>query len=335
MNIGSRLETKMDALRQSARDRFREESFAKGPPQYDIVTISSDKETTSPLTTDGATIDRIERLSKAMQPTSLLLVKILFDLPLDRHIFHTSESHFLRLLNAFEIDSYWLDMIANDMTGFHHLGRNSETSSYYLQCAAYKFIWASNSKHKCTKAIALINNTRKSRDALDECIPIMHANIKFLSHPLFLLVSGAIQTVRFMDGMLREQYVQCKTSEAATGFRTLPVGVVTRENVLELSGMAQRVGTLLIKIEMIIRRVKQWQLAMDTFKRFHDEQCGEVLIGQQKTSGQDSSLLTAVEVMQSKFKVMEIDFNYIRARADNQRTAVSSQLFRLLWRVTF
>ncbi|KAL6406395.1 hypothetical protein AUP68_09189 [Ilyonectria robusta] len=216
-------------------------------------------------------------------------------------------------------------MAANDMTGFHYLGEDSATTSYYLQCAAYKFIWAHDFKSQSTKAIALIYNSKKARKAFDECTSIMKLNRESVAHPLFLLVSGAVQPVGFMDSLLRGQYRECETTEAATGFRPWPVSLGTRQNVLELSEMSRRMGVLLIKVEMILRRVKQWKLAMDAFKQFQGEQPvgGLVGLGQQISDKQAASSSAAIRIIQSNFMVMEIDFSYVRARAENQRTAVS------------
>lgn len=174
------------------------------------------------LIANAATLAEVEHLAQEARPKSLLLVKVLFDLPVSRLVIHASQVDFLSIYGAFHIESYGFNMIANDMTGFHCLGADDATSCYYLQCAAYRFVWTHDLRSRSTKAIALVKNTEKARKAFDERTSVMRLGQGFVSHPLYLVHCGAVQSMAFMDSLLREQYGECTITEMATGFRPWP-----------------------------------------------------------------------------------------------------------------
>lgn len=239
------------------------------------------------------------------------MVKILFDQPLSCHTFHSSLADCQRLHEIFNIDFCGLGMIANDMTGFHCLGREvgGKPSSYYLQCSAYKFVWSYDTSNQSTKAIVFICNTRRGLKAFEDFTEAMKANAELVSHPLYLPLSGAAQALEFMDSLLRQQYGKCRIVEDATGFHPWRTTLEAREGLEELSMLSQQMTALAVENAMITRRIKQWKIAMEAFELILklDKQVPNRVRSQHE---EDTPLVSvAIHLIKGKLEVMEIDFN--------------------------
>jgi len=219
-------------------------------------------------------------------------------------------------------------MISHDMTGFHCLGGspNGSFTSYYFQCFAFKFVWAYEHRSLSTKGIVLVNSSERGRKAFSDCVSVMSCDLGLISHPLFLVLAGSIQTMNFLDTLLRKQYGEVRTVEATTGFHPWRVDLAIPDDRRELSVMSRQMSALLVEVEMILRRVKQSRLALNAFKSpiIADRQ----LRNSPESNGEPLKQFAdlepdAVHILLSKLEVIEINFNFVRSKANNQLTAVS------------
>ena len=328
----------MNALRKTAMDIFQAQSFDKCPSKYNIINIAATAGSEPEIVHSSASLNDIERQTQeahfpgSVSSPSLTLVEILYDQSTSGHTFHTSQGDFFKLLKIFQIELYSLNMISNDMTGFHCLGGDPTGTSitYYLQCFAFKFVWAYDHRSLSTKGIVLVYDTQRGRKAFSDCVSVMKGDLDLISHPLFPVLAGSIQTMDFMDGLLRKQYGEVRTVEARTGFHPWQTDYDVRDDMRELSDMSRRMSALLVEVEMILRRVKQTRLGLDAFKQPLDNQGFRNSPEFNNDSSRKSANLApdGVHILRSKLEVMEIDFNYVHARAKNQLTAVSPAYYQ-------
>ncbi|CVK92449.1 uncharacterized protein FMAN_07345 [Fusarium mangiferae] len=316
----------MEALRTVARSAFQSGVFHNSPLHYNIVT-TTDTNPHSPVTLveASASLAEVEDINKSDR--SLLLVKIVYDATLSCHAFRTTQSDIQRLFEIFHSDPYGLGLVANDMTGFHCLtgSESGPLTSYYLQCAAYKILWTYNSESQFVRGITFVISSKRGSSAFADLVNIMKLNLALLLHPLFLPLSAATQTVAFFDKLLRQGYDQARLVEVATGYRPITELLETREGLRKLTDVSRETSILIRKSLMVIRRIKQWKLAARDFERLalnHRPASDSVRLGLLSAEASAKTVSASLKLIQSRLEVMEIDFNYIVGRAENQSTVV-------------
>ncbi|KAK7420624.1 hypothetical protein QQZ08_010316 [Neonectria magnoliae] len=314
----------MEALRTVAQSAFQSSVFHNSPSHYHIVTTTdANPQSPATLVQASATLAEIEDVEKSNR--SLLLVKIVYDATISRHVFRTTQSDSQRLSEIFHIDPYGLGLVANDMTGFHCLAgsESGHLTSYYLQCAAYKILWTYNSESQSVRGITFVVNSKRGPSAFKDLVNIMKLNLALLLHPLFLPLSAAIQTVAFFDRLLREGYDQSRLVEVATGYRPITELSEAREGLRKLADVSREMSILIRRSLMVIRRIKQWKLAARDFERLvsdHRPANDSVRPGLLSAEASAKSVLASLKLIRRRLEVMEIDFSYIGGRAENQST---------------
>ncbi|KAH7136284.1 hypothetical protein EDB81DRAFT_77623 [Dactylonectria macrodidyma] len=243
--------------------------------------------------------------------------------------FHSSLFDCQRLCETFRIDPNSLGLVATDMTGFHHLGGDTATgsSSYYFQCFAYKFIWSYDHQNNTTRAIAFVKNTEHGLAAFADLLRTAEVNQRLVTHPLYLALSGTTQVMTFMDSSLRRHYDKCHMMESTTGLRPWRNSFGGAQTAVhELNEMLQEMSALIVEAGMFIRRVKQWIIAVDAFERL---QTGHLETIQVESAKEEVvSVSTAILLIRSRLVMMEIDFNYVRERAQGQCSTISHTMTR-------
>lgn len=313
----------MNALRKSATDILEEQLFKEAPSVYNTVHITTDggPDSKPKFSQNDCTLAQIEDRATQAAP-SVLLVKVLYERPDVTHTFHTSQYDMVKLCGVLHIEHYAMAMVAANVTGFHCLGGDS----YYLNCAGYQLAWSYHRSTQTTRAIGFIYNSARGREAFDDYVEVLEVTLNFFHSPTFLLLAGALQVMRFADKVLRKQYNACQSTETATGFHPWQASSAGKE-MGELSAMSRDMSALVVEVEMMIRLTKAWKLATEACRRLQDEYHGERNLSREVGSNDAASATdasAALEIIQSRLEVMVLDFEYVRARAKNQLTAVSA-----------
>ncbi|KAH7166072.1 hypothetical protein EDB81DRAFT_943022 [Dactylonectria macrodidyma] len=326
----------MNALRDLALGDFQNLEFRSCPLEYHITTAKSVQRLNGQLMEAAATLDEIERLTSTDLP--FILVKVSYrTLSFKRHTFHTSQADCQRLQQIFRIDPCALGMITTKMMGFHLLRRDTSNrpASYYLKCVKYQLVWSYDQRSHQTRAIAFGNSSNPGNAVFRDLITTMKSNLDLVSHPLFLPLAGATQTITGMDAHMRGYYNECKQMENFTGLRIDSGGQMALH---EFSEMSRQMNSLLVKVEKMLHKVRQWVLATESFKKhiLHQESTCVQRPTIESIEDGNASVLEAVQLTQSKLEVMEATFNYIRARAQNQHNAASiivehGAIYELTW----
>jgi hypothetical protein len=307
----------MNGLRKFELDTFLGQRFEDAPFTYNVVSVSHENDSISPqICEKPMSLSEIE--SKANNDPLLLLVKVPFEPPAPVHTFHTSASDCHRLLQLFGIDECGLGLVANDMTGFQQL--NSESSdritSYYIYGGAWKVLFSYNSVSGATKAVAFINTSRRGSKGFGNYIAALAVNLDLVRHPLLVSLTAVTEIVAYIERTLRGLYDKCRLAERNTGIH--PWMAIGREEevIKELSELSPQLTAVLVETEMILRRLRQLQLALEMFSKIQMEHS--------KNTGKNSPTVTNVlDLTRTKLQVMELDLLYVRARAKNQLNAVS------------
>ena len=306
----------------SAAARFQHQIFTASPGRYDVLTITSGEGQSPRLSNVSIPVGDVKQIAENAGPGSLILAQVMFAMQNSRAAFHSNQEDILNLWEMFQLEPYTIGMISTDMTGFHHFGGDKvRPATYYLQCAAYKFAWAYDPRTRSTRGVAFILSTRRGRQAFADWASTLPPMLDLAPHPMFIALSGAIQALDFMDRLLREQYSQCRTTESATGVHPWQSAMGGTEELIKFSELQRTMSGLLIETEMIIRRVKQWRMAMDMLKASPEDDPTAFDDAYSQTSM--ARISTSAHIIEGQLKVMEIDFNYVHARAENQLTTVS------------
>lgn len=312
----------MNALRKFALEDFQGRVFRDCPLQYQIITVESTRGVDNELIQHAATLEEIERIANTN--VSFILVKVFYHRSHGQHIFHTSQTDCQRLQKILHIDPCGLGMVATNMTGFHCLQGDAPTS-YYMKCATFKLIWSYDQGGHFARAIAFYRTSDPKRHTFQSFITTMESNLDLVLHSHFLPLSGATQTVTDMDSKLREYSLAFKAIERFTASR---IDSEAEMEPHELSEMSRQISALIVKIEKIIHKTRQWMLTMDSLMKFQLNRGSQPIQGLTIESNENNSAsaLGGIQLIQSKLEVMEIKFNYILARAKNLHIAASSIL---------
>lgn len=335
----------MDSIRGLAAKRFHSQRFQDWAQfSYEILTIPATAHGgVSPTTIDSAaTLNDIERTSLTHPP--LLLVQIQYDRATPVHTFHCSSVAIEDLVRMLGIDSSGLGMLANDTTGFHTLsaasdsddGGDARPASYYLYCGAYKFLWSYNPRRRSTMVLAFMLSAERSPKGMKAYLEFVSclrqgASIGGLAgHPLLVPLSALAQTVAFTERTLRSQYDKCRIAEESSGVHPWLAAAGPEEQgkaVRELADIARQMTALVVEGEMILRRIRQWRMAIAAYEDMQAEHEHRD-ISSENTAAQRREVTDALRLMGSKLDVMEIDFVYARERARNQMAAVTQIMTR-------
>jgi hypothetical protein len=348
----------MEAIRKFAINDFQKQRFVEPPPdRYDILTIRKD---TSAFTAYSPASQHIlhslrqdmfvqkslasihEIAHTASQDPPLLLIRVPFEPPIPVHKFYAASEDVLTLMRIAQIDDCGLGLVSNDTTGFHCLTPGNITAggmgdmndeekgetpaSYYIYCGAYKLVWSHNPRTKCTKAVAFMYKSGRGLDGFEDFVSSLLRDAEMLvTHPLFIPLLAGMETVSFMEKTLRSQYDQCRIAEKNSGVHPWRLVDVTEQGdtVRELAEMSRRMTALVVEVEMVLRRLRQWKLALHDFTNIielYEKQ------GYRSTPEHHGLVANAISLTQSKLGTMEIDFVYVNARAKNQVSAVSIPL---------
>ncbi|KAH6987529.1 hypothetical protein BKA56DRAFT_273689 [Ilyonectria sp. MPI-CAGE-AT-0026] len=317
----------MNALRKFALDDFQGRVFRHCPLQYQIITVDSIPGLGNDLVQNAATLEEIERIANTNVP--FLLVKVFHHRSRGQPIFHSSQMDCQRLQEIFHIDPCGLGMVATNMAGFHCLQGDapSRPASYYMKCATFKLIWSYDQGSHFARAIAFYRTSDPKRQTFQSFTTTMESNLDLVLHSLFLPLSGATQTVTDIDSKLREYSLVFKTIE---GFTASRIDSEAEMEPHELSEMSRQISALIVKIEKIIHKTRQWILAMDSLMKFQLNQGSRPIQGLTIESNENNcvSVLGGIQLIQSKLEVMEIEFNYILARAKNLHIAITQKMTR-------
>ncbi|KIW98572.1 uncharacterized protein Z519_00233 [Cladophialophora bantiana CBS 173.52] len=80
----------------------------------------------------------------------------------------------------------------------------------------------------------------------------MKCNAELISHPLFFVLPGRIETIDFLDNLLRKQYGEVRAVKATTGFHLWQKKFDLRDDMRELAEMSRRMSALPVEVEMIL-----------------------------------------------------------------------------------
>jgi hypothetical protein len=248
--------------------------------------------------------------------------------------FNSSETDILRLFEIHQLDPYLLGMISTDLKGFHRLDspRNigkSITLSYYLNCDAFKVIWAYDSTTFKTDGVIITRDTDRGRKAFTEFVSILSDSLQMISHPHLLLFVGIVQTTGFIETSVRAQRQSIRGVESQTGlhpWHTSPARKVSgSEEIEKLSDMSQHMSATLVQLEHLMHRVKQLQRAMTGVQNWQD------LLGRQERMPGGfrhepqscvQSMDEALYVLLSRIDSTQLHIDYLRERAKNQLRVV-------------
>lgn len=338
----------MDAVRKFAFADFLNQQFPEYPPaKYGILTIDNAIIPAASLSgTPGAldsqdsrsSIEEIAHIA-SLHP-ALLLVKVPFEPPTPVHKFYADSGDLVRLTRIAQIDICGLGLVSNDTTGFHCLAPGSVSgsdgedkgdekdgdtpASYYLYCGAYKLLWSYDARRKCTKAIAFMFKSGRGLKGFEDFTASLRDGAgELVMHPLFIPLLAGMETVAFMEKTLRGQYDKCRIAEKNSGVHPWRVVDATEQQdaVRELADMARQMTALVVEVEMVVRRLRQWKLALGDFTKILGLYQAQ---GYHSTSEEHGLVSNAISLSKSKLEVMEIDFLYVKARAKNQVSAVSA-----------
>lgn len=345
----------MEGIRSFALARFDDQIFVEPSPlHYEVTTIARSAATADPSPSprqlswmdvqlqivDTVTLNDIERL--AGTNPFLLLVRVQYDPPAPAHRFHISQPDLSRLARILKIDECGLGLVSNDTTGFHCFAKDEpdvaggDLATNYLYCGVYKLLWSYNPATASTKAIAFtftmsspgramraIKGFEEFKTSLQDQAPLL------FDHPLLLPLAGGAQVVGFMEKTIRAQFVKCKDADTQSGVHPWnkargDLGAAVRE----LADIAWLMTALVVEVEMIVRRLRQWKLAVETFAAIQDEyerrDQGQTGI---RSAEQRRSISNALGLTGSKLGVLELDFNCVKERAKNQSSAVRIDTF--------
>lgn len=349
----------MDSIRNLALDCFHDQHFQEPPPpHYEILSIpplSSDSDSDSrsdgprkaskTSTFSTASIDEIQNIARTRPP--FLLVQVQFEPPAPNHSFHASRADLQALTRVMNIDDCGLGLVANDTTGFHTMGSASDDeedgdeddsaptrASYYLYCGAYKFLWSYDAVRQSTLVIAFMFNRDRSPRGVRAFLEFVsclqdQAARGLATHPLLIPLSALAQSVAFTERTLRQQYHKCRIAEQGSGVHPWRLAAGPEEQgkaVRELAAIARQMTVLVLEVEMVIRRLRQWAIAIGVYEEMQDayeRRWGGAVSAKQRRYVRD-----ALRLIKSKLDVLELDFMYARERARNQASAVTQIMTR-------
>lgn len=327
----------MDGIRDLAVKRFHSQQFRNWAQlSYEILTIPA-----STVIATSATLHDIERISQTHPP--LLVVQIQYDRHTPAHTFHSTSADIEDLVRMMGIDSSGLGPVADGTTGFHTLsaafdgdGRgDARPASYYLYCGAYKFLWSYNPRRRSTMVLAFMLSAERSPRGMNAYLEFVTclrqgASAGLATHPLLLPLSALAQTVAFTERTLRSQYDRCRIAEEGSGVHPWLAAVGPEEQgkaVRELADIARQMTALVVEGEMILRRIRQWGMAVAAYEDMQAEY-ERRNISSENTARQRREVTDALRLMRSKLDVMELDFVYARERARSQTAAVTQIMAR-------
>jgi hypothetical protein len=318
----------MNALRVIAQTNFENQIFKpEGSPQsYTVITAEHGTAEQLQLSEHGAVFSEIQRLAASSEAPPLCIVKVMFQRPICDHIFMSTPDDCKALLELFNIDTYALGLVATDFNGFHRFGENTlaQTTSYYLQCTAFKVVWSYSHVTGHIRAIAFCMNQTIRQLHFDEFKTSLKNSGKLLLHPLILPLACLAQTIDSTNHMLRRQYGRCQELENTIGYHH-PQRVFTKatEDLGELADMSKQANGLKIQAEMFLRRVKQLAAALEVYGEMEREHQIQGLEGESISNDVSSSIALALSLTKTRLNVMEREFFYVGTRADSLLNAVS------------
>jgi hypothetical protein len=249
-----------------------------------------------------------------------------------------------------KLEPYTLGMVSTDLKGFHRLASPRNTGkdirlSYYLNCDAFKVIWAYDSTTLTTNGIIIVRDTERGQKAFTEFVSILSECLQMIPHPLLLLFVGIVQTTGFIETSVRAQRQSIRGVEYQTGlhpWRTSPPRKISGSEELEkLSEMSQHMSATLVQLEHLMHRIKQSKSAIsgvqnrqDLLDRQRHEcmPCGFRDEYQSPVQSMDEALY----VLLSQIDSGELHIDYLRERAKNQLRVVRLFMYKFKngWELT-
>jgi hypothetical protein len=318
----------MNALRIAAQTNFENQSFEQeGSAQsYTVITAGSSTAGHLRLSEHGAVLSEIQHLADSGD-APLYLVKVMFQRPVSDHIFMSTPDECQRLLELFKIDTYALGLVATDSNGFHCLGENAvaQTTSYYLQCSAFKIVWSYSHVTGHIRAIAFCIDRAGGRLGFEAFKTSLRNSGELLLHPLILPLACLAQTIDLTNNMLRKQYGRCHELESTIGYHP-PQRVLYKatQDLGELADMSKQANGLKLEAAMLLRRIKQLATALDIYGEMDREHRVQGLKGEAISTDVSSSIALTLSLTKTKLNVMELEFLYVGTRADSLFNTVSA-----------
>jgi hypothetical protein len=185
-------------------------------------------------------------------------------------IFADAQS-FLDLLAGFHIDSEVHHLIQYHVHGFYHFpagGSHPEDQTYYINTVSHTVVWSFNAGKKTTRAVLMSSGGEEQRKALFKCFrDFLEKNKTLAGDIMFLPMACVMETIDWVHLHLKYLLDDIREIEARFGYSTW-VSQELRDlegiEVAELTEHTQKIGSFVVEISDLQRRLKMTMLVLET-----------------------------------------------------------------------